>query len=86
MTFTFIRGVDPSLTWGDEFVPRQDQRACAHMGCLLGEKLENLAFLKLELCNLVNTFRLKFRADVEWKNKTKQNKTKKKKKKKKNLK
>ena len=43
---------------------RQRQlRACAHRGSegdVPPQKLENFAFLKLELCNLVNTSRRKF--------------------------
>ena len=44
-------------------------------GCLRGdvppEKLKNFVFLKLESCNLVNTFRCKFRAVNDLKKKKK---------------
>ena len=64
------RGVDPSSTLGYDLVARQRQlHACVHRGCLRGDvppqKLENSVFLPLESCNLVNTFRCKFRVGDE---------------------
>ena len=61
---------------GDDLVACQHQlHACTHRGCLRGHvpppKLENLVFLQLESCNLVNTFRRKFRAGDGYKKKKK---------------
>ena len=74
------RGVDQSLTWGNDFI------SCLGHGASTGSMLRGMFerdvplrnwkisyFLKLELCNLVNTFGCKIRAgDEELKKEKKQ--------------
>ena len=69
------RGIDPSLTFFEMIYRASQSQMPTWMygeggvwgGMCPPEKLENFVFLKLELCNLVNTFGCKFRAGNELK-------------------